>query len=354
MNALFSPLTLRGLTIPHRLWVSPMCQYSAVEGAVQEWHHVHLGAFAVGRAGLILTEATAVTPEGRISPEDAGMWNDAHMRAWAPIADFAHQQGVPLGIQLSHAGRKAATRAPFYSGPASLGLNEGVWPALAASALEFGDLPIPHEMTLPEIESLIHAFAHSAQRSVDAGFDVIEIHAAHGYLLHQFLSPLSNHREDCYGGNFANRIRLTLDIVKRVRGVIPESMPLFVRLSATDWIEGGWDLQQSVDLSLALQSEGVDLVDVSSGGIRPDQAVRPGPGYQVPFSREIGHAVNIPTGAVGLITDSRHAEKIVQDGDAHAVLMGRQFLREPRFALRAAEELGAGVRWPDQYLRAHR
>jgi len=329
-----------------------MCQYSAKEGMVQEWHHVHLGAFAVGRAGLILTEATAVTVEGRISPEDAGIWNDSQAEAWAPIVDFSHRQGVPMGIQLSHAGRKAATRAPFHGGPISLGSDEGAWPTLSASALRFGDLPVPHGMTLSEIDSVVGAFSDAAFRSVRAGFDVIEIHAAHGYLLHQFLSPLSNYRDDQYGGSFVNRIRLTLDVARAVRQVIPESMPLFVRLSATDWIPGGWNIEQSVELSLALQSEGVDLLDVSSGGIRPDQAVPLGPGYQVPFSREIARAVNIPTAAVGLIADSFHAEKVLQDGDAQAILMGRQFLRDPRFSLRAAQELGVESQWPTQYLRA--
>jgi 2,4-dienoyl-CoA reductase-like NADH-dependent reductase (Old Yellow Enzyme family) len=349
---LFEPITIRGLNIPHRLWVAPMCQYSAVDGLVQPWHAVHLGSWAAYRAGLIITEATAVSPEGRISKEDVGIWNDEHVKAWQPITAFSRSQGVPLCVQLAHAGRKASTRAPFKKGESALGPDEGAWQALAPSAEPFGRLPVPHELSVQEIEGVVEQFATAAQRAVAAGFDAVEIHAAHGYLLHEFLSPLANLREDDYGGEFDGRVRIVRETLQRVRAVLPDSMPLFVRISATDWLEGGWDVQQSSQLAQLLQQDGVDFIDVSSGGLRPDQKIELGPGYQMPFARAISESVSIPTGTVGLITSGEQAEAALQDGVADVVLMGRQFLREPSFALRAAAELGAELAWPGQYERA--
>ena len=351
--ALFTPITLRGLTVPHRLWVAPMCQYSAVEGVVQPWHHVHLGGFAVGRAGLVITEASAVLPEGRISPDDAGLWNETQRDAWADIVRFSHSQGVPIAIQLAHAGRKASTRSPFTPGETAVGLNEGGWVTHAPSAVPFGRLPVPHEMELSEIHDLIEAFGQSTRFAVEAGFDAIELHAAHGYLLHEFLSPLSNLRDDNYGGDYDNRIRIVLDITQVMRAEMPDTMPLFVRISATDWIEGGWDLDQSVELAQRLEALGVDLIDVSSGGLSPEQAIALGPGYQMPFAQAISDAVSsMAVGTVGMITESSQAEEAIVSGLADVVLMGRQFLREPRYALRAATELGYDLEWPGQYLRA--
>jgi 2,4-dienoyl-CoA reductase-like NADH-dependent reductase (Old Yellow Enzyme family) len=349
---LFTPITLRGLVVPHRLWVAPMCQYSAVDGVPQMWHHVHLGEFAIGRAGLIITEATAVVPEGRISPDDAGLWNEAQVEAWKPIIAFSHSQGVPMAVQLAHAGRKASTRSPLTPGDTYVPEAEGGWTPVAPSPVPFGRLPVPHDMSVEEIEELVAAFGHSTTLAVKAGFDAIEIHAAHGYLLHEFLSPLSNLRSDAYGGDFAGRTRIVLEIVTAVRAAMPESMPLFVRISATDWIEGGWDLPQSVQLATELDALGVDLIDVSSGGLSPEQEIVLGPGYQMPFAKAIAPEVSMAVGTVGLITDSAQAEEALRSRVADVVLMGRQFLREPRYALRAAAELGVDLAWPGQYLRA--
>jgi 2,4-dienoyl-CoA reductase-like NADH-dependent reductase (Old Yellow Enzyme family) len=350
---LFTPITLRGLTIPNRLWVAPMCQYSAVDGVVQPWHLVHLGGFAQGRAGLIITEATSVLPEGRISPEDAGLWNEAQRDAWKPVVDFVHSQGVPIAVQLAHAGRKASTRSPFKSGDTYVDVTEGGWVTSAPSAVPFGRLPVPHEMSLKDIDELIGAFGASSKLAVDAGFDAIELHAAHGYLLHEFLSPLSNLRTDSYGGDYDNRARIVLECVERMRTDMPDSMPLLVRISASDWLEGGWDLEQSVLLATRLEALGVDLIDVSSGGLSPEQEIALGPGYQMHFAKAISHAVSqMAVGTVGLITESAQAEEALNTGVADVVLMARQFLREPHYALRAAAELGHDLEWPGQYVRA--
>ena len=350
---LFTPLTLRGLTIPHRLWVAPMCQYSAVDGVVQSWHRVHLGQYAIGRAGLIITEATAVEAEGRISPDDAGLWSQEHVEAWKPIVEFSHTQGVPIAVQLAHAGRKASTRAPFKKGASAVAIDEGGWVTKAPSALAFGRLPVPHEMSVEEIRDVIAAFGASARLAVEAGFDAIELHAAHGYLFHEFLSPLSNKRTDSYGGSVKNRIRVVVEAAEAIRASIPETMPLLVRISATDWVDGGWDLEQSLELVAQLETRGVDFIDVSSGGLSPDQEITLGPGYQMPFAKAISERFpSMVIGTVGLITEAQQAETALSEGVADVVLMARQFLREPFFARRAALELGATLEPPGQYLRA--
>ncbi|MEJ6619896.1 MAG: NADH:flavin oxidoreductase/NADH oxidase [Pontimonas sp.] len=351
---LFSPMTIRGLTLPHRLWVSPMCQYSALEGVVQYWHQVHLGALALGRPGLIIAEATSVVPEGRITPDDSGLWNDEQVQAWRPIIDFSHSQGTPMALQLAHAGRKASTSSPFKSDGSGVGVEQGGWETEAPSALAYGKLPRPHELSPTRIDTIVESFAAATRRAVNAGFDAIEVHAAHGYLLHEFLSPLSNLRDDSYGGSFEGRSRIVLEIVERVRSAMPESMPLFVRISATDWLEGGWDLEASIRISHQLAQRGVDLIDVSSGGLSPEQAIKLGPGYQMPFAEAISREVEVAVGAVGLITEASAAEQALQSGVANAVLMGREFLRDPRYAMRAAYELGVSLEWPGQYLRAQR
>ena len=351
-SLLFSPISLRGMTAPHRLWVAPMCQYSAIDGVVQPWHHVHLGAWAIHKAGLIITEATSVSPEGRISIDDAGLWNDAQAEAWAPIVSFSHDHDVPMVVQLAHAGRKASTRAPFKPGGQALAMEEGGWQTLAPSSIAYGELPAPYEMSTGEIEGLVDDFEASAKRAVDVGFAGIELHGAHGYLLHEFFSPLANQRTDAYGGDFSGRTKVARDIVSRVRSVIPDSMPLLVRISATDWLEGGWDLEQSIQLSKDLEALGVDFIDVSSGGLRLDQKIELGPGYQMPFAKAIKESVGIAVGTVGLITTALQAEQALKDGVADVVLMGRQFLREPSFATRAARELGVDLEWVGQYWRA--
>jgi 2,4-dienoyl-CoA reductase-like NADH-dependent reductase (Old Yellow Enzyme family) len=354
MSQLFSTFTLRGATFRNRVWVSPMCQYSATDGLPDDWHLVHLGSFARGGAGLVLTEATAVTPEGRISPADTGLWNDAQQAAWSRIVDFVHGQGALAGTQLAHAGRKASTKPPW-EGRGGVSDQDGGWEPLAPSAVSFPGLREPRAMSVDDIEAVVAAFASSASRAMAAGFDTLEIHAAHGYLLHQFLSPLSNRRRDEYGGPFANRVRLLLEVVHAVRSVVPPETPLVVRISATDWADGGWDVDDSVRLAGLLAEAGVDLLDVSSGGnVLVDIPV--GPGYQVQFARRIRKETGIATGAVGLITDPEQAEGIVADGSADVVLLARALLRNPHWALWAAHELGVavgeGVEWPQQYLRA--
>ena len=349
---LFDPITLRGLTAPHRLWVAPMCQYSADNGVITDWHRAHLGSFAIGRAGLILTEATAISPEGRISPWDAGLWSDEQAESWRGITDFAHSQNVPMGVQLSHAGRKGSVRAPFHTGPHSLAGTALGWDTLGPSPLAFGDLQLPHEMSAEDIQTVVSDFGHAARRAVDAGFDTIEIHAAHGYLLHQFLSPLANQRTDHYGGSVENRLRLTLEVIDAVRAVVPDAMPLLVRISATDWVDGGWDLDQSVELCQQMSPRGVDFVDVSTGGLDPAQTIPQEPGYQVPFAQRIATDTPLLVGAVGLLTTATQAQQVLDERSADVVLMARQFLREPTFALRAARELGQKNPWPPQYERA--
>jgi 2,4-dienoyl-CoA reductase-like NADH-dependent reductase (Old Yellow Enzyme family) len=356
MSQLFTPIRLQDLQIRNRVWVSPMCQYSADDGVPNDWHLVHLGSFARGGAGLVFCEATAVVPEGRISPLDTGLWNDRQSVAWASIVDFVHGQGAQAGIQLAHAGRKASTRPPW-KGRGPVPDADGGWQPVAPSAVAFPGLrQDPRELSTEEIGDVVRAFAAAAERSVAAGFDVVELHAAHGYLLHQFLSPLSNHRADEYGGSYPNRARLLLEVVDAVRLALPTGAPLLVRISATDWTDGGWTIEDSVRLARLLREHGVDLVDVSSGGNAPDAKITVGPGYQVEFARRIRADTGLPTGAVGMITEPKQAEEIVTSGSADVVLLARALLRDPHWALRAAHELGVrpgeGVDWPPQYLRA--
>ncbi len=348
---LLSTLTIRGVTLRNRIVLSPMCQYSSFEGLAHDWHMVHLGSRAVGGASLVFAEATAVAREGRITPGDLGLWDDAHMDPLQRIVRFVEQHGAVPGIQLAHAGRKAAKHAPW-RGSVPLTAREGAWPVLSASPLAFDDTAqTPLEMSLAAIEGVIAAFEAAARRAIAVGFKVIEVHAAHGYLLHQFLSPISNHRDDAYGGSLDNRMRLLLRVVERVRAVIPDAMPLFVRISASDWIdnEPAWDLDQSVALARKLKFVGVDLIDVSSAGSSPRQKVVLGPGYQVPFARRIRAEAQIMTGAVGLITEPSQANDIISRGDADVVLIGRAFLRNPYWGLTAQEELAADAPWPEQY-----
>lgn len=351
-SALFAPLTFRSVTFPNRIWVSPMCQYSSEDGLPNDWHLVHLGSRAVGGAGMVMVEASAVVPEGRITFWDSGFWSERHADAFARIVDFIHAHGSHAGIQLAHAGRKASTEVPWRGGKP---IHEGpaAWTPVGPSAIPFADgWPVPHAMTAGEIDALVESFVASTRLALRAGFRVVEIHAAHGYLLHEFLSPLSNRRDDEYGGSLENRMRLTLRVTEAVRAAWPPELPLFVRISASDWAEGGWDLAQSIELARRLKTLGVDLIDCSSGGLVPYAKIEVGPGYQVPFARAIRAEAGIATGAVGLITDPQQAERIVSEGDADAVLLARQFLRDPYFALHAGRELGVEVAWPQQYGRA--
>lgn len=350
--ALFDPLALRSLTLRNRVVVSPMCQYSSIDGAANDWHVVHLGTRAVGGAGLVFTEAAAVTPGGRISPQDLGIWKDEHIRGLSAVVRVIKAEGAIAGIQLAHAGRKASVARPWEGGQ-QLALESGGWTAVAPSAVPFKDGErAPRSLTLDGIREVVQAFAAAAARALTAGFEVIEIHAAHGYLLNEFLSPLSNHRTDEYGGSFENRIRLLTEVVQAVRSTWPSGLPLFVRISATDWKEGGWDIEQSVELARRLAALGVDLIDCSSGGVVPGAKIPAAPGYQVEFAARIRRETGMPTGAVGLITEPRQANDVIAAGQADLVLLARQLLREPYWPLRAARELGAEPAWPLQYLRA--
>jgi 2,4-dienoyl-CoA reductase-like NADH-dependent reductase (Old Yellow Enzyme family) len=353
MPRLFDPLPIRSVTFPNRIFVSPMCEYSSEDGFADDWHLVHLGSRAVGGAGLVLTEAAAVTPEGRISPQDLGIWKDEHVTVLTRIARFIHQQGSVAGMQLAHAGRKASTRRPW-EGSGRLSELDGGWRnVVAPSAIPFSDnYPHPIEMTPGMIARVVAAFADAADRALKAGFRVIEIHAAHGYLIHEFLSPLSNHRRDDYGGSFENRTRLLREITTAIRKVWPEQLPLFVRISATDWTEGGWDVDQSVALVKLLQPLGVDFIDCSSGGNVAKAPIPIEPAYQVPFAERVRNDTGILTGAVGLITTPAQAEEIIANGRADAVLLARELLRDPYFPMRAAAALGQEITWPAQYLRA--
>ena len=352
MTHLFTPLKLRSLTLPNRIAVSPMSQYQALEGMATDWHLVHLGGLAQGGAGLVMTEATAILPEGRISPNDLGIWNEAQAEALSHTVRFIASQGAVPGIQLAHAGRKASNPAPW-KGSGSLAPDAGGWVPVAPSALAFdtGWTP-PTALDEGGLQGVIQGFAEAARRALEAGFKVVELHAAHGYLLHQFLSPLANHREDAYGGSFEHRTRLVREVVAAVRQVWPEELPLFLRLSATDWTAGGWDLEQSVALAQVLKPLGVDLMDCSSGGLVPGATIPVAPGYQVPFAARIRAAAGLPTGAVGLITTAEQAEQILAEGSADLVLLGRELLRDPRWPLRAARILGVEVPWPASYARA--
>jgi len=351
-STLFSSIALRGIEFKNRIFVSPMCQYSSQDGAPTDWHLVHLGSRAVGGAACVIQEATAVTAEGRISPGDAGLWNDAQMEAYRPIASFIKENGAIPGIQLAHAGRKGSTRAPWDKGPA-LKAGEGGWEVSAPSPIAFSpDYLKPREMSTQDIAKVTEAFVKATARALQAGFEVVEIHSAHGYLLHEFLSPLSNQRTDNYGGNLENRMRLTLQVAAAVRSSWPTHLPVFTRISATDWAEGGWDLEQSIILSQKLKDIGIDLMDVSSGGLVPHAKIPLHPGYQVPFSAAIRERAGIATGAVGLITAPEQAEQIVATGQADMVLLAREMLRDPYWPLHAAKVLGAEVAWPKQYERA--
>jgi 2,4-dienoyl-CoA reductase-like NADH-dependent reductase (Old Yellow Enzyme family) len=352
MPDLFSPLTIRDITFRNRIAVSPMCEYSSDDGFANDWHLVHLGSRAVGGAGLVMTEAAAIEPRGRISPDDLGIWKDTHIEALARITRFVREQGAVPGIQLAHAGRKASTRVPWEGG-AVIPESEGGWTAVAPSAIPFRPQePVPHELAPSEIHSLIEAFAAAARRALAAGFELIEIHGAHGYLINTFLSPLSNHRTDEYGGSFENRARFPLAVAAAVRGAWPESLPLFMRISAIDWAEGGWQIEDSVELARRLRPLGVDLIDCSSGGLVPHAKIQLGPGYQVPFAARIRRDAGILTGAVGLITDPHQADGIIREGQADMVLLAREFLRDPYWPLHAAKALGAAAAVPKQYGRA--
>jgi 2,4-dienoyl-CoA reductase-like NADH-dependent reductase (Old Yellow Enzyme family) len=353
MAHLFDPLSIRDLELANRVFVSPMCEYSSTDGYATDWHFVHLGSRAVGAAGLVMTEATAVLPEGRISPQDLGIWSDGHVAPLARIVRFIHEQGSLAGMQLAHAGRKASTWRPW-EGLGTVPAEAGGWSKVVApSAVAFADhYPLPQALTGDGIREVVAAFAQAARRACQAGFRVLEIHAAHGYLIHEFLSPLSNRRDDAYGGAFENRTRLLREIVAAVRSAWPERAPLFVRLSATDWVDGGWDLEQSVELARGLKDLGVDLIDCSSGGNLPAAAIPVGPGYQTPLAAAIRRQAGIMTGAVGMITSAVQAEQIVGTGEADAVFLARELLRDPYWPLRAARELGQSITWPVQYLRA--
>lgn len=352
MSALFSPFSLRSLTLKNRIAVSPMCQYSATDGFANDWHLVHLGSRAVGGAALIIQEATAVSPEGRISPEDLGIWQDEHIDFLRRITDFIKAQGCVPGIQLAHAGRKASTFAPW-RGHGTVPASEGGWAVVGPTDQRFADsYPPPTALDAAGLAKVKADFVAATRRALAAGYEVIEIHAAHGYLLHQFLSPLSNDRADAYGGSFENRARLLLEVVAGVRAALPGTLPLLVRISATDWTEGGWTATDSVRLAGLLRAAGVDLIDTSTGGNVPKAGIPVGPGYQVEFAAQIRREAGVATGAVGLITTARQAEKIIAAGQADVVLLAREELREPYFPLAAARELGVEVPWPKQYERA--
>jgi 2,4-dienoyl-CoA reductase-like NADH-dependent reductase (Old Yellow Enzyme family) len=352
VSFLFSPLTIRAVTFRNRLWVSPMCMYSAVDGVVQEWHHTHLAQFASGGAGLIVAEATAVLPEGRISPRDAGLWNDEQRDAWAPIVRAIHDRGAVAGIQLAHAGRKASTWWPWAPARGSVPAADGGWTTTAPSAVAYDGFAAPIALDAAGIDDVVHAFAAAARRAVDAGFDVLELHGAHGYLLHQFLSPLSNLRDDEYGGPLENRARLLLRVIDAVRAEVGEDVPLFVRISATDHAEGGFTSDEAATVGDWAAEHGADFIDVSSGGLVAHQQLDVFPGYQVPLAETVRQGGRIPVSAVGLITAAAQAEQVLADGAADAIFAGREWLRDPHFALRAAHELGADVAWPPQYDRA--
>lgn len=351
MSMLFSPISLRSITCRNRIFVSPMCQYSSHDGLPTDWHLVHLGSRAVGGAGLVMVEATAISPEGRISPDDSGIWSDAHAEAFVPITRFIKKQGAVAGIQLAHAGRKGSCSLPWLGG-GPLGVEACGWQPLAPSAVPFDvGHPVPRSLTLGEMEEIEGQFRVAARRAYAAGFQVVELHMAHGYLLHEFLSPLVNKRDDSYGGTLENRLRFPLQVARAVRKEWPDNLPLFVRISATDWVEGGWDVEQSVLLARELKEIGVDLVDCSSGFAVPNEPVPFGPGFQVPFASRVRSGAGIATGAVGFITEPVQAEQIVATGLADVVLLGRQMLSDPYWPLHAAKALRVDVPWPNQYLR---
>ena len=354
-SALFTPYSVRSVTMRNRLWVAPMCEYSVEkhDGVPTDWHLVHLGGFARGGAGLVITEATAVSAEGRISPEDTGIYTDEQRDAWARIVRFLHSQGAVAGIQLAHAGRKASTWRPWAPERGSVPEARGGWPAAAPSAVAFTGYDVPVALDRAGIDGVVADFVAATRRSLDAGFDVLELHAAHGYLLHQFLSPLSNLRTDDYGGSLENRARLLLEVIAAVRAEAGDDAPLFVRFSATDWAEGGWDQEQTATVADWARDAGADFFDISSGGLVSGAKIPLAPGYQVPFADFVKHASSVEVSAVGLITEARQAEEIVSSGKADAVMLARAIMRDPHFPLRAAHELGVELDyWPAQYLRA--
>jgi len=354
-SALFTPYSVRSVTMRNRLWVAPMCEYSVEkhDGVPTDWHLVHLGGFARGGAGLVITEATAVSAEGRISPEDTGIYTDEQRDAWARIVGFLHSQGAVAGIQLAHAGRKASTWRPWAPERGSVPEAGGGWPAVAPSAVAFTGYDVPIALDRAGIDGVVADFAAATRRSLDAGFDVLELHAAHGYLLHQFLSPLSNLRTDDYGGSLENRARLLLEVIAAVRAEAGDDAPLFVRFSATDWAEGGWDQEQTATVADWARDAGADFFDISTGGLVSGTKIPLAPGYQVPFADFVKHASSVEVSAVGLITEARQAEEIVSSGKADAVMLARAIMRDPHFPLRAAHELGVELDyWPAQYLRA--
>ncbi|WBB70396.1 NADH:flavin oxidoreductase/NADH oxidase [Micromonospora sp. WMMD812] len=354
MSTLFSPLALRAVTLPNRIAMAPMCQYTAgPDGLPTDWHLVHLGARAAGGAGLVLTEATAVVPEGRISPQDTGLWSGAHVDAWRPVTAFLAAHGAVPAVQLAHAGFKASTYRPWADARGGVPDDEGGWTPVGPGTEPFTPgYRTPTALDAAGIAGVVDAFAAAAARALDAGFAAVEIHAAHGYLLHEFLSPLSNHRTDGYGGDRAARMRLTLEVARAVRATVGEEVPVLTRISATDWVDGGWTAEDSVVLAGELAGAGVDLVDASSGGVSTAQKIPLAPGYQVPLAARIRREAGVPTGAVGLIVEPEHAEQIIAGGEADLVLLGRELLRDPYWPHRAAAKLGATPTWPSQYLRA--
>ncbi|MEI7611626.1 MAG: NADH:flavin oxidoreductase/NADH oxidase [Betaproteobacteria bacterium] len=352
MAHLFAPLSLRDITLSNRIGIPSMCQYSAHAGAASDWHFVHYGSHAVGGAALMILEATAVTAEGRITPGDLGLWNDHQIEPLARIARFAREQGSVVGVQLAHSGRKGSIDLGWQE-QKSLRGSEGGWQTVAPSAISFGDgYDVPKELDASAIQQIVADFSLAARRACEAGFDIIEIHAAHGYLLHQFLSPLANRRNDAYGGSFDNRTRLVREVVSCVRAEWPERLPLLIRLSATDWVEGGWNVEETVALCRILKDLGVDLIDVSTGGLLPTAVIPAGPGFQTEFAARVRHEVGLPTSAVGLITSPAQADHIIRTGQADLVMLGRETLRDPYWPLHAAQALGQAATWPKQYLRA--
>jgi 2,4-dienoyl-CoA reductase-like NADH-dependent reductase (Old Yellow Enzyme family) len=349
---LFDSFTIRAVTFRNRIFVSPMCQYSSDDGLPNDWHLVHLGSRAVGGAGLVMVEASGVSPEGRITAWDSGIWSKQHADAFRRIVTVIESNGAVAGVQLAHAGRKASTDVPWRGGRV---IREGPhsWQTMAPSPIPFRDgEPVPYELTVGEIDEIVEQFVRSTKLALDAGFRVVELHMAHGYLLHEFLSPLSNVRMDDYGGSLENRMRFPLRVAERVRQTWPDQLPLFVRISASDWAEGGWNLPDSIEFAKRLRDLGVDLIDCSSGGAVPGAKIEIGPGYQVPFAHAIRAEAGVATGAVGLITDPHQADEIIRSGSADAVLLARELLRDPYWPLHAAHSLGVDVPWPDQYLRA--
>lgn len=353
MTSLFDPLKIRGLVFANRAWVSPMCQYSCLDGIIGSWHKQHLGALVAGRPGLLMVEATGISPEARISIGCTGIWNSQQVSSYREIIEFSHSQGVPIGIQLVHSGRKGSTM-PTWSDYVVATVEDGSWQTVAPSPIPLKGFPTPRELSISEIAGIIDGFGYAAKRAVSAGFDLIELHAAYGYLIHQFLSPISNRRSDEYGGDFSGRSRLLCEIVQNIRQEIPSEMPLFVRIPAQDWVEGGWSLQESINLVELLKNFGVDLVDIVSGGIVEDAWGESFEGFQVPFSAEIRRLTGIKTAVGGSISDPIYADEVIRNGDADAVMIGAAMLRNPHWPLIAAEALGIHTPWPSQYMRARK